>query len=273
MDSQQILVQHTQVFQVLDGAFAKLGVGEFLLALGLSNMHVDTHTVLVSQFLGLDDQIVGIVKDGTQTEPDLYAAIAGVVETLQVSNLLIQLLLGGLLPDSGQTLAAVHNGLGQLTAQTRLGGSSCHAGDELTAGLSERGNTGADQLQAGHQSGDIGIFLGHVGLIGPHSLVQPGHKVHVITHTAGDLLGSMDMGIDKAGQYILALQVNDLCVGLYHLGVNLTHSNDVFTLDQHAAAVVDGFVSAHGHNVTVFQIGLHLQFLLKYIEKSLIKLG
>ena len=81
--------------------------------------------------------------------------------------------------------------------------------------------------------------------------MEPGHEVYIVAYTAGDLLRGMNMGIDKTGQHILTLQVDDLCIRLYQLGVDLTDGNDLVAFHQHTTAVIDGLISTHGHNVTV----------------------
>ena len=263
MDGQQVLVQHAQALQVLDGTLTPAGVGVLLLLLGLGHMHVDAHAVLVGQLLGAHAQLVGVVEDGPQAEPHLHPAVGGVVVLLQVRDLLLQLLLHGALPDLGQAVAAVHDGLGQLAPQAGLLGGPGHAGDELSAGLGEGGDTGADELQGGHQGGDVGVLLGHVALIGPHPVVEPGDEVHVVAHAPADLLGGVDVGVDKAGQDVLAAQLNDFRVGLHQGGVHLAHSDNLVVLHQYAAAVIYGVIGVHREDVAVFQISLrHCRCLL-----------
>ena len=159
------------------------------------------------------------------------------MEFLQIHHLLLQFLLHGALPDLRQAVAAVHHGFGQLAAQAGLRRAPGHAGDELSAGLSKGGYAGADQLQAGHQRGHIGVLLRHAALKGPHPVVEPADEINIIAYSPGNLLGGVYVSVHKPGQYILALQVNDLRVGLHQPGVNLTDRRNAVILHQHAAAV------------------------------------
>ena len=93
--------------------------------------------------------------------------------------------------------------------------------------------------------------------------MEPGDEVHIVTHPPADLLGGVDVGVDKAGQDVLAAQLNDLRVGFYQSGIHLAYGHDLVVLYQHAAAVVYGVVCVHGQDVAVFQIGLcHVLLLL-----------
>ena len=238
-------------------ALTPAGVGIFFFLLGLSHMHVDADAVFIRQFLGADAQLIGVVENGAQAKPNLYPSVGGIVEFLQIHHLLLQFLLHGALPDFRQSLAAVHHRFGQLTAQTGFRRTAGHAGDELSARLCKGGHAGADQLQTGHQRGYIRVLLRHVALKGPHPVMKPADEINIIAYSAGNLLGGVYVSVHKPGQYILALQVNDLRVGLHQPGVYITHRRNAVILHQHAATVKNGVPLIHGDDVTVLQIGLH----------------
>ena len=105
---------------------------------------MDADTVFVGQLLGLDDQLIGVVEDGSQAKPHLNPAVCRVVVLLQILHLLIQFLLHGPLPDGRKAVAAVHDGLSQLAPETGLLGGPGHAGYKLSAGLGKGRNAGAD---------------------------------------------------------------------------------------------------------------------------------
>lgn len=256
MHGQQVLIQHPQPFQMGYRRLAK-----YLLAIRhlfpcFRHMHMDAHPVAVGQFLGALDQPVGIVENGPQAEPNLHPALRGVVEPLQVGFLLIQFLLGGPLPDGGQAFAAIHHGLCQLGPQARLGHGLGHAADELPPRLRKGGNPAADLLQAAHKGGNIGILLGHIAFKGPHPVVEPGDKGHVVSNAPADLLGGMHVGVHKSRQDVFALEVYDLRVRAYQRRVNLAHRQDGIVLHQQAAAIVNLHIGAHGEDIAVFQICL-----------------
>ena len=96
--------------------------------------------------------------------------------------------------------------------------------------------------------------------------MQPGDKVHIVSHAAGDLLRGMDVGIDEARQHILAMQVDDLRVRGDQGGIDRAHGQKAVAVDQNAAAVIDGLVLAHGDDIAVFQISLH-GVLLFYVSR------
>ena len=257
VDRQKVFVQHAEPLQMLHGALAPAGVGIFFFLLGLGNVHVNADAVFIGQLLRADAKLVRVVENRAQTEPDLYAAIRRVVVFFKVQHLLLQLLLHGALPDRRQTLAAVHHGFGQLAAQTGLRGRARHAGHELSAGLCKGCHAGADQLQTGHQRGDIGVFFGHIALKGPHPIVQPANKIYIIAHAARNLLGGMDVRIDKAGEYILPLQVDHLGIRLNQLRIYLANRQNAVVFHQDAAAVKNGIGLVHGNDIAVLQICLH----------------
>ena len=220
-------------------------------------MHVDADAVFIRQFLGADAQLIGVVEDGAQAKPNLHPSVSRVVVFFQIHHLLLQFLLHGALPDFRQSLAAVHHRFGQLTAQTGFRRTAGHAGNKLSARFCKGGHAGADQLQTGHQRGYIRVLLRHVALKGPHPVMKPADEINIIAHSAGNLLGGVYVSVHKPGQYILALQVNDLCVGLHQPGVYLTNRRNAVILHQHPATVKNGVLLIHGDDVTVLQIGLH----------------
>ena len=184
MHRQQILVQHAEPLQMLHRALAPPCVGVFLFLLGLGNVHVDANAILVGQLLRADAEFVRVVEDRAQTKPDLYAAIRRVVVLFQIHHLLFQLLFHRKLPDRRRALTAVHHGFCQLAAQTGLHRAARHAEHKPPAGFCKRRHTGADQLQTGHQRGDVGVLLGHIALKRPHPLMQPADEIHIIAHAA-----------------------------------------------------------------------------------------
>ena len=67
--------------------------------------------------------------------------------------------------------------------------------------------------------------------------MEPADEINIIAYSPGNLLGGVYVSVHKPGQYILALQVNDLRVGLHQPGVNRTDRRNAVILHQHAAAV------------------------------------
>lgn len=47
------------------------------------------------------------------------------------------------------------------------------------------------------QSGNVGIFLSHVGFVGPNTMVQPSHQIHIVGYAPRKLLRSVDMRVNK----------------------------------------------------------------------------
>ena len=256
VDCQQVFVQHAQLMKMRHRRLAVNRLGILDLGLGLRHMHMHAHAVLVRQFLRLYDQGVRIVEYGTQAKPHLNPSVRGIVVFVQVVDLLVQLLLHGSLPDLGKSFPAVHHRFCQLRAEPGLGHRPCHAADELPARLREAGHSGPDLLQTAHQRGYIGILLGHIALEGPHPLVQPGHKIHIIPDAPADLLGRMYMRVYKPRKQVLSAQVDDLRVPADLLLIHGSHCADLIPFHQQASMGIHLVRCIHRKNISILKVNL-----------------
>lgn len=55
-----------------------------------------------------------------------------------------------------------------------------------------------DELDATQKRGHVGVVLGHVRLVGPDPVVQPGEELDVIRDSPRQLLRRVDVRVDKA---------------------------------------------------------------------------
>ena len=233
-------------------------IGVFLFFLCFRHVHVNADAVFVGKLFCADAKLIGVVEYRPQAKPDLHAPVSGIVIFFDIRDLLLKLLLHRALPDRREAVTAVHHRLGELSAQTGLLRGPRHAGDKLTARLGKRRYAGADQLQTRHECGNVGILLRHIALKGPHSLVQPADKIHIVADTAGYLLRGVDVGIHKSGQNIFSAQVDDLRVGRDLRRIDPADRRDAVVFHEHPAAVKHGVVLIHGDDIAVLQKSLHV---------------
>lgn len=58
-------------------------------------------------------------------------------------------------------------------------------------------HTRVNEFNTTKQSGNVGIFFSHAGFVGPYTMVQPSHQIHIIGYAPRKLLRSVDMRINK----------------------------------------------------------------------------
>ena len=83
--------------------------------------------ILVRQFLRADAQLICVIENSPQPEPDLDAAVCRVMIFLQIRHLLLQLFFHSALPDGRKAVPAVHDRLGQLAAKPRFRRRAAHS--------------------------------------------------------------------------------------------------------------------------------------------------
>ncbi|MPM84383.1 hypothetical protein SDC9_131454 [bioreactor metagenome] len=239
-----------------DRGFAVFGHGIVDLVLDFRDVHMQTDVVFIRKFFGFDDELVRIVENGPQAEPDLHAAVRRVVVFFKVFHLAVQFFALGFLPDAGQAFARVHDRLCEFGAQPGLGHAFRHAAHKLAARFRKAGDAGADLLQAAQKGGDVGIFFRHIALIRPDALVQPGQQVYVVPQAAAELLRRMDMGVDQPGQDNFFPRVDHFRTGPDQAFVHLADGCDSVIFDQNAAVLVDLVLFVHCYDYCVLQINL-----------------
>ena len=178
------------------------------------------------------------------------------MEILDVLHHAGDLLIGAAHPALGKALTAVHDAVGQFAPDARLGHAPGHAGDELPAGLGKGRGARLDLLGAAQQGGNIAVLLGHIALIGPDAVMQPGEQVHVVAQAAAQLLTGVHVGVDQARHQYFAVAVDGFII--FSRGrFAAVNGQDAVVLHDDAAPGIYACVRIHGDHVGVFQQDFH----------------
>ena len=207
-------------------------------------------------------QVLGVGPDGSGSHPDLDAAVLAVVIGLKEAA---QVLLDGvhILHDAGmnaELLAGVHAATAQNAADAQLLHGVDDAVGEFSGGMGihiiqHGGDTAVQTLHAAQHGGQVAVIAGQVGGSGEGHGLQPVLEHHVIAQALEQGLEEVVVGVDKAGEDDLAVQVGDLG-GVGVLGFQSVAGadlHDAVALDGHSTVEKDLTVGIDGDNDSVFQ--------------------
>lgn len=71
-----------------------------------------------------------------------------------------------------------------------------------------------NEFDPAKESREVGISLGHVGFVRPDAVIQPSKQVNIVGNASAKLLGRVNVGVDESGEQDLAVEVDELVLGL-----------------------------------------------------------
>ena len=193
---------------------------------------------------------------------NLDAAVLAVVIGLEEAA---QVLLNGvhILHDAGmdaELCAGVHAATAQDAADAQLLHGVDHAVGKLAAGMGihivqHGGDAAVQALHAAQHGSQVAVLPGQIGGRGEGHGLQPVLEHHVVAQALEQGLEEVVMGVDKAGENDLAVQVGDLgrvgVLGLQRFAG--THVHDLVALNGNGAVEKDLAIGVDSDDDAIFQ--------------------